>query len=523
MGGQVHPLRVWTGARASASLRSVSRFLAGIAASAVLATVGIATAVAAVGDLGEQRRISSTGTDAESFYYSERADLAYNSSHNQYLAVWIAVGPPDGGSEVIARLLGPGGEPIGDQVQISSMGPSGDRDYGANSPSVTYNAPADEYLVVWAGDDDRSPLEKDEDEIFAQRLTAAGAEVGADDQRISVMGPARNPDYDASSPAVAYNPSANEYLIAWQADNQTTTQIDGESEIFVQRLSSTGAELGTSDQRISTMGPDRNLSYDATDAEVVYNAAANEYLIAWNGDEGLDDFEIFIQRLSANGDEVGGDDQQISTMGTDGSDLFGAYDATPVYNPSADEYLVAWEGYDSPPVDAESEIFIQRLSSAGAEVGNDDQVISAMGPPGDDNYGAFSPSAVYNPTTSEYLVTWAGSDDTPPSVQGKDEIFSQRLSAAGAEIGADDQRVSAMGPDGDANYRAHLPTASYNAIANEYLFAWQANETYVSGAGSQKTEIFARSIAAPDPPTEQPPGTLPTHRSMAPRSISPGS
>ena len=133
-------------------------------------------------------------------------------------------------------------------------------------------------------------------------------------------------------------------------------------------------------------------------------------------------------------------------MGTDGSDLFGAYDATPVYNRAADEYLVAWQGYDSPPVDAEPEIFVQRLSSIGAEIGDDDQVISAMGPPGDRDYGAFSPGAAYDSSANEYLVTWMGEDDTPPSVRGKSEIFAQRLSAAGAEVGTDDQRISVHGP-----------------------------------------------------------------------------
>ena len=56
-------------------------------------------------------------------------------------------------------------------------------------PAVAYNARRNEYLVVWSGDDDTGPLVNDEFEIFAQRLTTDGDEVGANDRRISDMGP----------------------------------------------------------------------------------------------------------------------------------------------------------------------------------------------------------------------------------------------------------------------------------------------------------------------------------------------
>ena len=42
-------------------------------------------------------------------------------------------------------------------------------------------------------------------EIFGQRLTAAGAGAGANDFRVSDMGPDGNPNYEAFTPSVAYN------------------------------------------------------------------------------------------------------------------------------------------------------------------------------------------------------------------------------------------------------------------------------------------------------------------------------
>ena len=39
-------------------------------------------------------------------------------------------------------------------------------------PAVAYNSTNNEYLVVWAGDDNTAPLVDDEFEIFGQRLNA---------------------------------------------------------------------------------------------------------------------------------------------------------------------------------------------------------------------------------------------------------------------------------------------------------------------------------------------------------------
>lgn len=48
------------------------------------------------------------------------------------------------------------------------MGPDGNATYRAWDPAVAYNPTYDEYLVVWAGDDDTAPLVDEEFEIFGQ-------------------------------------------------------------------------------------------------------------------------------------------------------------------------------------------------------------------------------------------------------------------------------------------------------------------------------------------------------------------
>ncbi len=137
----------------------------------------------------------------------------------------------------LASEIGP------NDFRISDMGPDGDVNFAASiltswdEPAVAYNSTADEYLVVWNGDDDSAGLADDEFEIYGQRLDAlTGAEVGTNDFRISDMGPDGRARSDAESPAVAYNPNADEYLVVWVGDDDTGALADGEGEIYAQRL-----------------------------------------------------------------------------------------------------------------------------------------------------------------------------------------------------------------------------------------------------------------------------------------------
>ncbi len=79
------------------------------------------------------------------------------------------------------------------------MGGIGDPDYAARNPAVAYDVGANEYLVVWEGDDNVGGLVQGENEIFGQRLDAAtGMSCGANDFRISEMGGTGDASYNAA-------------------------------------------------------------------------------------------------------------------------------------------------------------------------------------------------------------------------------------------------------------------------------------------------------------------------------------
>ena len=384
--------------------------------------------------------------------------------------------------------------------RLSDMGQ--DNTYDAYSPAVAYNSTGDEYLVVWYGDDDVGTMVDGEYEIFGQRVDAATGEEIGPELRLSDMGPDGDPAYDAYSPAVAYNSAADEYLVVWHGDDNTAPLVDGEYEIFGQRVeANTGSEIG-SDLRLSDMGPNGDPNYDAWVPAVAYNSTADEYLVVWHGDDDnaplVDgELEIFGQRVSATGAQLGVD-FRISAMGPDGSATYEAIMPDVAYNSTNNEYLVVWHADDKTATlgDDEFEVYGQRLDAAGNQVGNDDFRLSDMGPDGFSAYAGGFPAVAYNLSDNEYLVVWTGDDSTFPLVDDEFEIFGQLVDAAtGAQVGANDFRVSDMGPDGSSDYGAQAPDLVYNSRNTEYLVVWTGDDntrTLVDG----EVEIFGQRVDA---------------------------
>lgn len=81
------------------------------------------------------------------------------------------------------------------------------------------------------------PLVDGELEIHLQVIDAStGAEVGGNDERVSDMGPNGSFTYQAAFPALAAVPPHGELLAVWRGDDDLGGLLDGEFEIFGQRL-----------------------------------------------------------------------------------------------------------------------------------------------------------------------------------------------------------------------------------------------------------------------------------------------
>jgi uncharacterized repeat protein (TIGR01451 family)/uncharacterized repeat protein (TIGR02543 family) len=397
-------------------------------------------------------RISDMGPDGSIDYRGQSPRVAWNATNNEYLVVWQGddnTAPLiDNEFEIFGQRINADGTQIEGNFRISDMGPDGDTNYIALSPDVVWNSANNEYLVVWYGDDDTAPLVDNEFEIFGQRIDGAtGAEIEGD-FRISDMGddaefdPFVRSGFRAADPRVTYNTANNEYLVVWQGDDDTAPLVDNEFEVFGQRINADGTQI-EGNFRISDMGPDGSTSFFVSNPNVTYNPVDNEYLVVWAGDDDTsplidDEREIFGQLLAAAPaaeisiaalSEVGENDFAISDAGLPGNTTYGASNPSAAYDATRHEYLVVWTADDfQPPLvkDNEFEVRGQLLAAGtGAAVGVNDFRISSMGPDNDSDYSAFNPDLAANTSNEEYLIVWAGDDNTPPLVNDEREIFAQ--------------------------------------------------------------------------------------------------
>ena len=368
---------------------------------------------------------------------SSNSAIAFNGFRNEFFVVWqqdVKEGLDDNHTEIFGQRLDPNGARIGIARRLSAMGPIDSTEHGASNPEIAYNATLDEYLVVWAGRDIRPGLGGEELEIFGQRVSGAGLPIGDDDFRISDMGPADDAKFQAFAPAVSYNPDRDEYLVVWQGDDLrftfsgrppqiTPSLVDDEFEIFGQRLTADGTEIGGNDFRISDAGPPADPDFDARRPDVSYSTVTGQYMVVWRARDlsapMLIDDQIYGQRLTGAGAPAGVNDFPISEAGRSGVGERFAHDAEVQASSRAAEFLVVWAGGSNM-----AQLTGERRDANGALLGPSDVVLGDK--PRDDTS---SPAdLVYSPLDNRYLATWTYADqDTVNS-----DVIDRRLIAGAA-------------------------------------------------------------------------------------------
>jgi len=323
---------------------------------------------------GGNFRISFNGGSGDPVYDADYPAVVYNPNADEYLVAWesddTVQGMVDNEYEIFAQRVYSTGILVGSNLRISDMGGSGDALYDAFSPDVAFNSEDFEYIIVWYGDDNTGGLVDDEYEIYGQLITWNGVGTGPNDFRISDMGGTGDLTYDAFHPSVAYNPLRNEYLVVWQGDDNVGGLVEGEFEVFSQRMTTDIAGLGGNDFRLSDVGGIGDPDYDvAWGPEVTYSPLLDQYLVVWGGEDNVggminDEWEIFAQMLNGNvTDGIGPNDERISDAGGIGELSFTTYSPVVVANTWNGQFLVAWHGDDNEGslVQGEREIFIQRM------------------------------------------------------------------------------------------------------------------------------------------------------------------
>jgi hypothetical protein len=176
--------------------------------------------------LDSETRIS--GPSATDFEFAPA--VAWNSGANEYLIVWADGRNHDTrGGDIYGQRLTGAGSRAGSNFRISGPGATAN-DF---SPAIAWNGRAGEYLVVWG--DTRNDSTRGTD-VYAQRVSAAG---GLLSSNLRVVGPGAGSE--DQSPAVVWNDTTRQYMVVWEDGRNEPTRG---SDIFGQRLSTTGTRVG---------------------------------------------------------------------------------------------------------------------------------------------------------------------------------------------------------------------------------------------------------------------------------------
>jgi hypothetical protein len=222
-------------------------------------------------------------------------DVAYNSTHDQYLVVWEQEESANGYSIQARRVSGTG--QVVDNTDITIRGP-GYNTYTPVEPAVAYASTSDRYLVVWSETWHPMPITYG---IYGQVMDEAG---NLDGSRFPISEGGESRDV----PDVAYNRHANRYLVVWQQDAGPLWDIHG------QQVHGGGGTFG-SDILIAYY---TRSSTNPAVAAIPTTSDQYKFLVVWEIDYAPGDRDIYGLSIEEDG-TPNSTDVKISTTNSDES------------------------------------------------------------------------------------------------------------------------------------------------------------------------------------------------------------
>ena len=242
------------------------------------------------------------------------------------------------------------------------------------------------------------------------------------------------------SPAVAYAPPHDEYLVVWE------TILPNNHHLINGR-------------RVSAMGqmyPEFVVydgTYNSLQPAVAYDSAHDRYLVVWSYDSAGDgsDNDIYGRFIPWDGPSDSETDFGVenSRINTDKPRL--------AYSITSDKFLIVWKVEENPSYITGGILYSNKTGypvavSSGPEVRD-------------------FPDVAYNLARNEFVVVW----DEDVGRDGPDlDIYAIRLDHAGAKMGSGEFPVSSL-----LQNEQH-PTVAACSAADVYLFAWQQQVNTVS-------------------------------------------
>ncbi len=242
-------------------------------------------------------------------------------------------------------------------------------------------------------------------------------------------------------------------------------------------------QIGPNDVLISqAVGAENDPELDANDPTVAFNSIEQQFVAVWSDNADAAGFEIYARLIEIDGSLSG---NQVNVSDISASDNLNAFAPSVVFNSIRHEFLVVWFGEDF-------EIYARRLGPDLTWLGAETAVSDVDQLP---LRGATRPRVAFNALDDEYLVVWYADDPAAGLADDEFEIFGQRISGAGNLIGDNDFRISDVAGTGDATRSAIRPDVAFNALTENYLVVWSADDNN-DGQVDQEFEIFGQLLDA---------------------------
>jgi hypothetical protein len=285
-------------------------------------------------------------------------------------------------------------------------------------PDVAVDPAAGHFLIVW--EDGRSTT----DQIYGRIQWASG---WLDPEfKVSVV-------TNCFNPAVAFNTTTDEWLVAFERE------VSGHSQIAGRRVDASG--IPQSPDPITICDDSADQRYP----DVAYSSYGNQWLVVWE-DHRVSQYDVYGRRVDASGNPMGSGAFAICAA----SD----YQSTPVVSATDNShgYLVVFK--DSRTDD----ICGQLVLTAGTLQGHEFTISAPLNQ-------QKQPAIAYNSTNTEFLVVWHDRRNETDW-----NIWGQRVDLDGTLLGESFALCT------DAADQLN-PDVAYNSATNKYLVVWDDRRT----------------------------------------------
>jgi hypothetical protein len=415
--------------------------------------------------------LSQPRADQSVSYAVTHPHVAWSPTSRRYLVVWESNNGedswPEGGEAIWGRVVDPLGRPLApaarlfqavrDHVPLRSL-----------RPVVTWNPDDDQFLVAFTAVDDEQFFD-----VYVGLVDPDGRPLG---EPLPISSPHVFPGHPTASkdPAVVYVPSLERYFVYFQSSishlhNHPNTQV------FVREVDRSGLPRGASGTQISDYIEPHDDDGVVGAIAVAASARHQNHLVVFTGNSYSEPARIFGHLVGEPGTvqpQLGqldlSDPEQLDPLTT-------ALAPDVAYSETSDAYLVVWQEkrFAALPTVEKREIYATMLSGTG-EVLVPNWRVSFTGVDTDSASAGLSPDVLWDPARDQFVVLWSATPGTDGLAPGESEVFSRRITPAGAMGPV--TRVTRLGDPQDDTVDALSPQAAYNELLREVYVVFRGDD-----------------------------------------------